>query len=186
MIKTRPAAIELIRFDLKRRIFEEIGLEDRICLALTSKMMMRSLGSFQRDYASDDEDEDESERKPLARFSINDHSELMKRLSKWMPSRLDYCYHCLTYVARSSFGPQTEDLDRLACMDCRFYACTTPQPNPCPHCGGTDKCIGCMSLELAFWSYMEEHPDMDEGDAWDRLFGTDLHDLPPATQGNDA
>ena len=146
-----------------------ITTNDRICLALTSTLLMRHAKSYAILEGSDGQDEHGDENEAHELF---EHGDLMYRLRDWMPSNLEYCCHCLTYVPRSSFGPKTGDLDYLACINCRFHSYGS-------HCWDVDSCDGCLSLDLAVDMFMDDHPEMAHHDVRILLHGLDFEDVAP-------
>ncbi len=119
--------IEALPLETMVKLLNYMNVNDRVCLALTSTSIMRGANMHaDSDFLDEDNDHcDEGEDHELL-----GHEDLMYRLSECVPRNLGYCYHCLTYVPMSYFGPKTGDLEYLACMDCRYYS-TVPQP---PHC----------------------------------------------------
>ena len=170
----RYSSFEALPFELKTYVMDYITTNDRICLALTSTLLMRNAKSYAILEGSDSEDE-QSDRNEVS--EVLEYGDLMYRLRDWMPSNLGYCHHCLTYIPRSSFGPKTGDLDYLACMNCRFHS--DEAACQCPHCRRGDNCDGCLSLYLAVDVFMDDHPDMARDDVQVLLDGLDFVDLAP-------
>lgn len=169
------SSFEALPFELKTYVMDYITINDRICLALTSTLLMRNANGYATLEGSDNEDEYGEENEV---YDVLEYGDLMCRLRDWMPSNLGYCYHCLTYIPWSSFGPKTGDLDYLACMNCRFHSSASKPPH-CSRCGKVDSCDGCLSLDLAVDMFMDDHPDMAHDDVRVLLDGLDFEDLAP-------
>ena len=158
--------IETLPLELRFKIIKLLDINDRVCFALTSRTMAQAIARITK--PSDLEYEMEYDL-----YGLEEHEELMDRLCAWMPSYLRYCYHCVAFVPRLSFGPTHDELDQLVCMDCRFYGHKRLRP----FTGSSDECDGCLSLDAAVDNHLDEHPEMGSMYVWDRLSGRLLDEV---------
>lgn len=135
-------------------------------MALTSTKMLQA--ARLADEAAKDSDWDSD----CARPPTVVHSHLMDRLRAWMPSHLEYCCHCQTYLPVFSFGPTHSEIDRLICMDCRFYSPHLFSPGQ----GRMILCQGCLVAEKAVDTFLEDHDDMAEDEVWNLINGGAVQD----------